>query len=133
MHDRGKRSRRASLLVLLVSAVSAIAAHAANLNFLQNSPISYFQPQDTDLMMKNARAVLDSSDPAAKRSWSNAKTGASGWAQAVGQFTASDGAPCKRLRLMNKFRNMENEATYTVCKYPDRGWVVNTDAQPAGG
>jgi hypothetical protein len=121
------------LLAILAGSLAGVTAHAANLSFLSNSPIAYFQAEDTDLMMQNARKVLDSPDPAAKQSWSNPKTGASGSAEAVGQFKASDGAPCKRLRLVNKIKNMEGEATYTVCNYPKRGWVVNTDAQPAGG
>jgi len=121
-----------SLVALLVGAASGVTAYAANLSFLNNSPLAYFQPEDVDHMMENARKVLDSSDPAAKQSWSNPKTGASGYAQAKGQFTASDGSPCKRLRIMNKVKNLQNDATYTVCKYPDRGWVVNTDARPAG-
>jgi hypothetical protein len=81
-------------------------------------------------MLKNARAVLDA-DSTARQGWSNPKTSASGFAQVRGQFTAADGAPCKQLRVENKFRNIESDATYTVCKYPDRGWVINADAQPA--
>lgn len=126
-------SHYASWLALLVGGVAALTTYAGNLTFLNDSPISYFKPEDTDLMMENARKVLDSSDPAAKQSWSNPKTGASGLAQVRGQFKASDGAPCKRLRVMNKMQNLQSDATYTVCKYPDRGWIINTDAQPAGG
>lgn len=129
---RGRASRHLALLALLVGAATSAAAYASNLSFLKNSPLSYFQPEDVDLMMQNARKVLDSSDPAAKHSWSNPKTGASGSAQAKGEFTTSDGTPCKRLQIMNQTKNVQNEATYTVCKYPDRGWVINTDARPAG-
>lgn len=133
MPARAQASRRLAVLALLVGAASSVAAYASNLNFLRNSPLSYFQPEDVELMRQNARKVLDSSDPAAQESWSNPKTGASGSAQAQGQFTATDGAPCKRLRIMNRTRNLQDDATYTVCKYPKRGWVINTNAQPAGG
>jgi len=81
--------------------------------------------------MKNARAVLDSSDPAAKHAWSNPKTGASGFAQLTGQFTASDGAPCKLVRIGNQAKGIQGEAVYTLCKYKDRGWIFNADARPA--
>jgi hypothetical protein len=131
--SRGRASRRMGLLALLVTGAGVGALQAANLSFLSNSPVSYFQQADVDLMRKNALEVLDSSDPAAQRSWSNSKTGASGSAQAQGQFATSDGTPCKRLRVMNKFRNLESDAIYTVCKVPSRGWVINTDARPAGG
>jgi hypothetical protein len=119
------------LLILVGSCALAVAAQAANLGYLKNSPVAYFQQADTDLMLKNANEVLDSSDPNAKKDWSNPRTGASGSAQVLGQFTASDGAPCKRLRIMNKVPQAEGEATYTVCKYSGRGWVLNPDAKPA--
>jgi len=121
------------LLVLLVGCVTAVTAYAANMTFLNDSPIAHFRPEDVDRMMENARKVLDSSDPAARQSWSNPQTGASGLAQVRGQFKARDGAQCKRLRIMNKMRGLQSDATYTVCNYPDRGWIINTDAQPAGG
>src|SRR5262249_12098674 len=109
IHAGGRASRHVSLLALLVGAATGVAAYAGNLSFLNNSPIAYFKPDDVDLMMENARKVLDSSDPAAKHSWSNPKTGASGFAQAKGQFAASDGAPCKRVRIMNKMKNMQSD------------------------
>jgi hypothetical protein len=126
-------SRHLGLLALLFAAAGAGAVHAGNLSFLSDSPVSHFRQADVDLMKQNAREVLDSSDPAAQRSWSNPNTAASGAAQTVGQFTASGGTPCKRLRVTNQFRNLASDATYTVCKYPGRGWVINADAQPAGG
>ena len=123
---------RAWLAALALFAGGAvITAAAGNLSFLDSSPLAYFKPEDHDLMRENALKLLDGTDAQTKQSWSNAKTGASGWAQVRGQFTASDGAPCKRLRVVNKARGLESDATYTVCKYPERGWVINTDATPA--
>ena len=117
-------------LALVASCAIPLAAHAGSLSFLHASPVSYFKQDDVDLMLKNARAVLDA-DSTARQGWSNPKSGASGFAQVQGQFTAADGTPCKQLRVENKIRNIESDATYTVCKYPDRGWAINADAQPA--
>jgi len=83
------------------------------------------------LMRQSALKVLDAAEPNAKESWSNPKTGASGQTEVRSQFTATDGATCKRLRILNKAKGLESDATYTACKYPDRGWVLNTDATPA--
>ena len=124
-------SRYLSRLVLIAGCAMPFAAYAVDPMFLTNSPVSYFKQEDVDLMMKNAREVLDSSSPTAKQAWSNPKTGASGFAEVKGQFTATDGAPCKELRLGNQFKKVSGEATYTVCKYKDRGWIVNVDAEPA--
>jgi hypothetical protein len=120
----------AALTAVVVCAVMS-TAFAANLGFLDRSPISYFTPEDMDLMHGNALKVLDAAGASSKQSWSNAKTGASGWAQVREQFTTSDGTPCKRLRIVNKAKGLSSDATYTVCKHPERGWAVNTDAEPA--
>ena len=116
---------------VLVSLMALVPAAASNLNFLGNSPLSYFKPEDMELMRQNALKVLDDSSPNAKQSWSNPSTGVSGLAQVRSQFKATDGATCKRLRIVNKAKGLESSATYTACNYPDRGWVLNTEATPA--
>ena len=59
-----------AILGAIAAAMALTAvADSGNLQFLKRSPISYFKQDDVDLMMKNAHAVLDSSDPAAKQSW----------------------------------------------------------------
>jgi surface antigen len=118
-------------LALVAGCAAATTATADNLGFLAKSPIAYFKPDDMELMQQTATKVLDAAEPNAKESWSNAKTGASGLAQVRSQFTAADGTTCKRLRVRNKIKGLESDATYTACKYPDRGWVLNTDAVPA--
>jgi hypothetical protein len=125
------RASCCAALALLAGSAAAVSAYGSNLSFLGKSPISYFKADDMALMRKNAMKVLDAAEPNAKESWSNAKTGASGVAEVRSQFTATDGATCKRLRILNKVKGLEGDATYTACKYPDRGWVLNTDAVPA--
>jgi hypothetical protein len=117
--------------VLIAGCALPFAAVGQAALFLKDSPVSHFQQADVDLMMKNAQKVLDSSSPNARQEWSNPNTGASGFAQVRGQFTATDGAPCKELRVGNQFRHMSSDSIYTVCKYKDRGWILNVDAQPA--
>ncbi len=119
------------LAALTLLAGCAATASAGNLSFLDNSPVSYFSPEDMDLMRDNARKVLDAPGANAKQSWASPKSGASGWAQVRSEFKATDGAPCKRLRIVNKAKGLQSDATYTVCKYAARGWALNTDATPA--
>jgi hypothetical protein len=131
MQPSSLASRPVRAVAILVCVSCAMLARASDLSFLAKSPVSYFKPADTDLMKKNAQAVLDAPESAAKQSWSNPKTGASGLAEVKAAFTTTDGTPCKRLRVVNKAKKLESEATYTFCKYQDRGWIVNADAQPA--
>jgi hypothetical protein len=127
----GTRVRGLVALAFFAAGTAPTTASGGNLSFLDKSPLSYFTPEDMDLMRQNSIQVLDAPGTSSKQSWSNAKTGASGWAQVRGQFTASDGAPCKRLRIVNKAKGVQSDSTYTVCKYAERGWVVNADAAPA--
>ena len=123
-------SAAAAAAAVLVSCAVIGSASGANLNFLDKSPISYFRGDDMELMRQNAQKALDDPAANAKQSWSNPKTGASGFAQVRSQFTGSDGAPCKRLRIWNNAGGLKGDATYTVCKYPDKGWVMHSDASP---
>jgi hypothetical protein len=113
-------------LAVLALALPWIAA-AAGLGFLKNAAVGSFDEEDVDLMMKNAGQVLESTAPNASQNWSNPKTGNSGAAEVLSTFTGTDGVPCKRVRVSNKAKrgNVEDQAIYTVCKYPDRGWRLS--------
>ncbi|HVN46838.1 MAG TPA: hypothetical protein VMT66_16535 [Steroidobacteraceae bacterium] len=126
-----RTGRGLAALTFLVACMPGIAVYAGNLSFLEQSPVSYFNAEDMELMRQNALKVLDDPSATAKQEWSNTKTGASGLAQVRREFTGSDGAACKRLRVINRAKGLTSDATYTVCKYPDRGWVVHTEATPA--
>ena len=125
------RAKWLAASALIAGCTAVITASAGNMSFLANSPVAYFNPDDMELMRQSATKVLEASDPNSKQTWSNAKTGASGLAQVRGQFTASNGTPCKRLRIVNRARGLQSDATYTVCKSADQGWIFNADAAPA--
>ncbi len=106
-------------------------ARAQHLDFLKSTPAAHFKGEDQELMKRNAREVLESPEPRAIREWSNPKTGSSGLAQVRSEFIATDGALCKRLRIVNRAGGVANDSTYPVCKYEGRGWLVHPDAEPA--
>jgi len=125
------RAKWIAASALIAGCTAVITASAGNMSFLANSPVAYFNSDDMELMRQSATKVLEASDPNSKQTWSNAKTGASGMAQVRGQFTASNGTPCRRLRIVNRVRGLESDATYTVCKSADQGWIFNANAAPA--
>jgi len=106
---------------------------AAGMDFLSGLPAAYFTQEDRDIMAKNVKEILDSDDPRATREWANPKTGNSGTLKMRSHFTATDGAPCKRVWVESlvKAGSVKNAATYTMCKYEGRGWLVHPDAEPA--
>ena len=125
------RAKWIAASALIAGCTAVITASAGNMSFLANSPVAYFNSDDMELMRQSATKVLEASDPNSKQTWSNARTGASGMAQGRGQFTASNGTPCRRLRIVNRVRGLESDATYTVCKSAESGWIFNADAAPA--
>ena len=125
------RARRLAATTLIAGCTAVITASAGNLSFLADTPVAHFNSEDMALMRDSANKVLDSPDANSQQSWSNPNTRASGMAQGRGQFTAANGTPCRRLRIVNRARGLESDATYTVCKTADRGWIFNADAAPA--
>ncbi len=118
-----------SIIALLVAI--PLVASAEYLNFLKSSPLAYFKGNDYEMMQKNANDVLASTEPHAKKEWTNPKTGSSGLAEVRSEFTNTDGVPCKRLRIVNKAGGLQSDAIYAVCKYEGRGWLLHPDAKPA--
>jgi len=107
------------------------ATQAANLGFLNDSPMSYFDDEDIRLLREAALKVLENKSSRTKESWTNPATGHSGRVEGRGAFTAEGGLACRRLRLSNRAKGMEGQATYTVCKDAEKGWMINPAAQPA--
>jgi len=120
------RAKWLAASALIAGCTAVITASAGNLSFLADSPVGHFNPDDMELMRQNAMKVLDASGANSQQSWSNARTGASGMAQVREQFTASNG-----LRIVNRVKGLESDATYTVCKSADQGWIFNANAAPA--
>jgi hypothetical protein len=120
--------RRSALIVWLLAL--PLTCVADNLRFLKSSPLAHFKGDDYSMMQKNAMAALDSTDEHAKQEWNNPQTGSSGLAEVRGEFINTDGALCKRLRIVNKAGGMESDATYPVCKYEGRGWLLHPEAEP---
>jgi surface antigen len=131
VHAMRARAGYLAVIVLGVGFTAVNGVSAGNLSFLDKSPLAYFKPDDMEMMHTNANKALDGSTANARQSWSNANTGASGWAQVRSEFKSTDGATCKRLRIVNKAKGLQSDATYTLCKSADGDWVVNTDATPA--
>ena len=123
--------RECLALCALLSAAWAVSA--GTFSFMDGAPVSYFNKDDHDLMMKNAYAVLDSPEPKATHDWMNPTTSNSGSATVRSEFTNTDGVSCKRLQIANfaKKGSVKGANTYVLCKYEGRGWLLHPDAVPA--
>ena len=128
---RGKTSTAGTLAAAMVMAMAAQLSIAGNLSFLDKSLVSNFKEQDMKLLMESVDKALDSADPRATGSWSNAKTGNSGEVAVTGQFTSTDGHACKNLNVVNRTPKLQDKADYILCQVPGRGWLLNPAARPA--
>lgn len=131
---RGKssiRSKLAPVAMAVAIALLPLLAGASNLSFLDDSVVSSFKEQDVKLLMESVDKALDSSDPHARGSWSNPKTGNSGEVVVTGQFTSTGGHTCKNLSVLSRTPKMQGKGDYILCAVPGRGWLVNPEARPA--
>lgn len=128
---RGRSSNAGSLLAVLTLALAPQLSMASNLSFLDKSLVSSLKQEDMKLLMESVDKVLDSPEMRATGSWSNAKTGNSGDVAVTGQFTATDGHPCKNLNVLTRTAKMQGKAEYILCQVPGRGWLLNPEARPA--
>jgi surface antigen len=117
--------------IVLVCLFAIPATQAANLGFLKDSPMSYFDDEDMRLLHEAALKVLENKSSRTKERWTNPATGHSGQVEGRGAFTAQDGLACRRVRVSNSAEGVEGQATYTVCKDAEKGWMINPAAKPA--
>lgn len=116
--------RLRAIVVVLLSALTSTLAAAAGLGFLQETPLAYFTDRDRELLREAATAVLKDPDAAAVREWMNPQNNYSGKIEGLGAYTASDGAPCRKLRISTQARGVQNVASYSVCRTADGDWKI---------
>ncbi|HKE94275.1 MAG TPA: RT0821/Lpp0805 family surface protein [Povalibacter sp.] len=107
---------------MLVTLLLPPQSHAANLTFLRNSPVFWFNDTDRRMMNDAAMQVLNDADPRAVREWNNPRTRAAGRVESLGRFRSADGMDCRRLRLWNQARGIEGEMTFPVCRVQGGDW-----------
>jgi surface antigen len=129
------KSRHGAWLMLGLAALMYFAvgpAPAGNLTFLKQAPVSYFNDEDMRMLKEAVQQVLDDSNVKASKTWSNPATGNHGKVEGRSAFKTAAGVSCKRVRVTNHASGVDGQATYTVCKDPERDWVVDQNAKPAG-
>ena len=116
------------LLSLLLAAglplagVWAPQAQAAVYGFLQQGAVRYFRGEDAELMMQNLEAALSAPTDDAPHEWRNPATGSHGRAEVLKRFE-HDGMACRRVRVTNHARGIDDTATADMCQV-DGAWKV---------
>src|SRR5882672_376523 len=126
---RGPRRRHAAAGIF--AAIMCCAANAqSGLGFLHDAPVGYFTADDFALMQTATSAVLNSTDRGATKTWQNPATGNYGSIRLLAAFTSTEGRDCKRLRVDNHTPEISGSSTVKVCRFPDGGWLIDSNAKP---
>jgi surface antigen len=102
----------------------------SGLGFLHDAPVGYFTSEDFALMQTATSSVLSSTDRGATKTWQNPATGNSGSITLLASFTSTEGRDCKRLRVENHTTEISGSSTVKVCRFPDGGWLIDSNAKP---
>lgn len=128
-HARARNLARACATGLFLL-LSGVAGAQGNLGFLRDSPMSYFNAEDTKLMRAAGIEVLDSTESGATKEWANPATGNSGLIKLLASFSAPDGRACKQVEITSQAKKMTSTSKMSVCKSPDGRWRLDTVQPP---
>jgi hypothetical protein len=115
---------------LVLLAPTALAQR--NLSFLRDSPVSKFNDEDFKLLRAAAAQLLDGGLENVSQEWKNPKSGNRGSVQVLRVFKATDGRDCRMLRIENHAKTLSSTSDMSVCRHPQRGWLLDAEARPAG-
>lgn len=111
------------LPVLLAALASFATLAQANFGFLTKSPGGHFTEDDWRQLKQTMLDVLDASDPAAVKSWSNQASGNRGDVKTLKAYSDQDGHPCKLLQIDNQGGGYTGSSKYTLCRQPNGDWL----------
>jgi len=124
-----RRVRRALLSCFAGLALMAGAAssHATNLNFLNNTPITYMRAADRSALNATAQKALETGKDGEPIRWSNAGTGnpvAIDGTVTPHETTKEGDRTCRRATLVANAKGQTQSWTPTVCKTGDGPWKI---------
>ncbi|SAK48920.1 hypothetical protein AWB76_01270 [Caballeronia temeraria] len=113
--------------VLGALALSGACVHAANLNFLNDTPISYMKPPDRQALNRAAQNALDTKQDGESVRWSNEGTGNP--VHIEGTVTPRDteksgSGTCRKVTLTAIAKGQTQTWTPTACKKGDGPWQI---------
>lgn len=101
--------------ILLISFLWSNIALAGNLNFMDNSSVSFFQGKDMDMMVNAAVTALNTYKDGKKLIWKNNATGT--WGYVIPSHTTKkNGMICRNLTIFTNAKNVTDDFTYKLCK-----------------
>ncbi|WP_233829490.1 RT0821/Lpp0805 family surface protein [Paraburkholderia sp. ZP32-5] len=111
----------------LALAAGAASSYATNLNFLNNTPITYMRDADRQALNAAAQKALETGKDGETFQWSNAGTGNP--VQIGGTVTPRDvtkegGQTCRQVTLVANAKGQTQTWTPTACKTGNGLWKI---------
>ena len=116
--------------IVFCAAICSAAIAQTGLGFLHDAPVGHFTAEDFAMMQTATATLLNSTDRGATKTWRNPATGNSGSITLLASFTSTEGRDCKRLRVENDTPEISGASTVKVCRFPDGGWLIDSNAKP---
>ncbi len=127
--SRGLRAIVCVTLVLAMASSATARQRGGYMSWLAETPVSKFNDEDKKMLHDAAEAVV-SGEAGNSRSWENPKTGNHGMLTLLASFNGSDGRPCHQVRVQNHAKGLSGDQKVTICKDPERGWLLDTQEPP---
>ena len=96
---------------------------ASNLNFLADSPATYFNQQDKALFKDTTTTMLNEANDGESRSWSNPETKSSGEVKVLRTLPGED--KCRELEITNRAAGRKHTGRSVFCyEAKNDRWVI---------
>ena len=109
---------------LLGILVVAMPAFGSNLDFLHDTPFSYFNDEDMKMFSSTLSRTLSEAPDNEVRTWSNPQTNSSGKIIPLNTKPKSDQV-CRDVSIVNTARGRTNKGVYTYCRREGADWKIN--------
>jgi surface antigen len=96
---------------------------AQGYQWLDQSPISFFDDEDWELLRSTSREALEEGEVGETDGWHNEKTGASGTITVL-ETSEHEGMQCRRAKFFNSAGGVTGTGVFRMCKTADGTWKI---------
>ena len=125
--ERLLRTRCARAMSAAALLFNVVAAHASNLNFLNDTPLSYVKPRDIDSIKRAITDVLNTKSDGEFSQWTNADTGNSVKMDAMmtPSDTSHDGnKTCRHVAVVLSAKGQSMNLHPVFCRTGKTDWAL---------
>jgi len=116
--------RKLMLSILAVLLTTPAVSMAGAWDWMKQSPVSHFTPEDKKIMRTTARDSLENGKDGVKVGWENPETGHSGSVKPLNTSKKND-MTCRKTRFFNSAEGLTSIQVHRLCKQADGTWKID--------